>query len=205
MGLLSRLKDFFRSLFSRKKEPVYRQESYPEREVPPSPERICFHNVIFRDPFGNPGLTHEIDRIIVQRNGLFVIEDKDWRGDIYAYSEDQWLQVLGRGDIRHLHPSPIRQNETHRAVLEGILDDQEENYVIPVVVMKENNCPSGVYPQAINRRDLEKFLQSHSSFDPELSEEEFQDLCAVIREQDCSSTVSIEQHVRNIRRNHPRG
>lgn len=41
----------------------------------------------------------------------------------------------------HSRPSPIVPNETPKDVLEEILDGNQQDYVIPVVVMLENNCP----------------------------------------------------------------
>lgn len=208
MNIFKHLADFFRILFGRKatnegEAPKTREPRVPPRVEPAIRQRV-FHNAIFKDPFGNQTLTHEIDRIIVRKNGIFCIEDKDWSGDIYGFEDDgPWRQVLGRGDIVHSRPSPIKQNETHKDVLEEIIDGNENDYVIPVVVMAENNSPLRNSEKVINAIGLERFMRSHSSFDPELDDEEFEDLCATIEAADRSSTITHEEHVRNVRRNHP--
>ncbi len=208
MSFFKKIADFFRRLFAQNttneaETPVAGEPHVPS-EIEPSIKQRIFCKVIFKDPFGNSTLTHEIDRIIVRPNGIFCIEDKDWKGDIYGYESDlEWEQVLGNGNIVHSHTSPIKQNETHRDVLEEIIDNNEENYVIPVVVMAENNSPIRDSEKVINACDLEEFMRTHSSFDPELDDGEFEDFCACVQENDCSSTISHDEHVMNIRRNHP--
>lgn len=208
MNIFKRIADFFQRLFGRKPQnkietPAKREPYVPPRPQPGIKQRI-FRNTIFRDPFGNATLTHEIDRIIVRKNGIFCIEDKDWKGNIYGYENDrEWKQVLGNGDIVHFHPNPILQNETHMDVLEEIIDGQEYDYVIPVVVMAENNSPLSDSDKVINAYDLEAFMRTHSSFNPELDDDEFEDLCESIKEADFSSVISHDEHVKNIRRNHP--
>lgn len=208
MNVFTKIRDFFRSLFQRKTAsetgaPAVRQPYVPT-EIEPAVKQRVFHSVIFKDPFGNLTLTHEIDRIIVRRNGVFCIEDKDWKGHIYGFEDDShWRQVLGNGRIVHSHPSPIRQNETHKDVLEEIIDGKENDYVIPVVVMAENNSPLRSSEKVINAEDLERFMRTHSSFDPELDDEDFEGLCQIIESTDRSSTISLDEHVRNIRSNHP--
>lgn len=208
MGFFSKIADFFSKLFHREKAPEVKiptpKEPYVPSRAEPAIKQRVFHNAIFRDPFGNPTLTHEIDRIIVRRNGVFCIEDKDWKSEVYGFEDDgPWRQVLGNGSIVHSHPSPIKQNETHKDVLDEIIDGNENDYVIPVVVMAENNFPLRNSEKVINVWDLEVFMRSHSSFDPELDDEEFDGLCKLIESKNRSPTISREEHGRNIRMNHP--
>ncbi len=208
MNFFKKIADFFRRLFERRasneaETPVTERPYVPPKVEPAIKQRI-FYNVIFKDPFGNSTLTHEIDRIIVRPNGIFCIEDKDWKGVIYGYENDlEWEQALGNGNIINHHRNPIVQNETHKDVLEEIIDASEHDYVIPVVVMAENNSPIQNSEKVVNSRNLENFMRTHSSFDPELDDAEFDDLCDCIAKADHSSTISHEEHVRNIRRNHP--
>lgn len=210
MSVFRRIINFFHSLFHREEKNVEPPVERPAQQQPTSipevvPYERVFHNVIFKDPFGNDTLTHEIDRIFVRRNGVFCIEDKDWAGVIYGdeFSKN-WKQVLGDGFTVHMHPNPILQNEVHEDVLEKIISSEEERYhVIPVVVMQEDNSPLSYNEKVINKRDLREFLLTHSSFDPELSNDEFHELCQVIEDNDQSPYISREEHVRNIRRNHP--
>lgn len=194
MKLFQKIIHFFRRLF-RKKD--IRKQSKPANE-----QRI-FHNVIFKDPFGTQNLTHEIDRIIVRRNGVFCIEDKAWKGKVYGFEDDgPWRQVLGKKHTIRSHPSPISQNDTHKKVLEQILDERTENYVIPVVVMTENNSPLPNGKKVINEQDLKRFLNTHSSVNPPWNEEQFLTICSRIEKADCSATITRKEHVQNIRSFH---
>jgi len=194
MKLFQKIIHFFRRLFRKKDNP---KQNKPENE-----QRI-FHHVIFKDPFGIPNLTHEIDRIIVRRNGVFCIEDKTWKGKVYGFEDDgPWRQVFGEKHTIRSHPSPILQNDTHKKVLEEILDKRTENYVIPVVVMTENNSPLHNGKKVINAQDLKQFMDTHSSVNPPWNKTQFLAICSQIEKADCSTTITRKEHVQNIRSFH---
>lgn len=187
MSIFGKIKNFFANLFRK-------QKAVPEKEI----ARI-YCNVIFRDPFGDHHLTHQIDRIIINKNGIFVIEDKDWVGEIYGFAEDDfWRQVKRKGNRRYekTHRNPIKQNEVHASVLEKVLLD--EFNVVPYVVLNFNNANNINDEYVINATQLDEKLNEKTN-DP-LTEEEIEWICKKIEEKDCSSFISEEEHVQNIKR-----
>ena len=60
------------------------------------------------------GDTHQIDHLVLNHNGLFVIETKNISGRVYGEdSQKIWTQVLAYGKVKNKVYSPVRQNETH--------------------------------------------------------------------------------------------
>ncbi len=62
----------------------------------------------------NEGKTSQIDHIVINPRGVFVIETKNYSGRIYG-SENQreWTQVLAYGKVRNKLYNPLKQNATH--------------------------------------------------------------------------------------------
>lgn len=68
------------------------------------------------------GNTHQIDHILVNEKGVFVIETKDYSGRIYGSDEQrEWTQVLAYGKEKHRLYNPVKQNETHVREIKRIL------------------------------------------------------------------------------------
>ena len=58
--------------------------------------------------------TSQIDHVLINRNGIFVIETKNYSGRIYGGVDDfEWTQVLNYGKVKNKFYNPIRQNKTH--------------------------------------------------------------------------------------------
>lgn len=80
-----------------------------------SPEYHTFNDLLLR----HKGHTIQIDHVVVSSYGVFVIETKNFRGDIYGtFSDKMWLQVF-RGKRRRFY-SPIRQNFRHTVALSDV-------------------------------------------------------------------------------------
>ena len=105
------------------------------------------------------GKSTEIDHIVVNTRGVFVIETKNRAGDIYGSdAEEEWTQVLGDGDIVHKFRNPVLQNAAHVTKIKSILGDETPVYSLVVFVQNntENISSDVVVPlaeltQAINR------------------------------------------------------
>ena len=70
----------------------------------------------------NEGKSSQIDHLVINRSGIFVIETKNYAGRIYG-SENQkmWTQVLNYGKNKYQLYNPIFQNKTHIKTLSGIV------------------------------------------------------------------------------------
>ncbi len=81
----------------------------------------------------------EIDMVVVGPSGVFIIETKNMRGNIYAdLSKEKWLQdKISRGGNIYTKQfySPIKQVGTHTYRLHGYLKEKSINvYIKPIVL-----------------------------------------------------------------------
>lgn len=82
-----------------------------------------------------PGKTSQIDHVIINPNGVFVIETKNYSGRIYGNeSQLNWTQVLNYGRIKNHFYSPVRQNQTHVYAIRSILKQDIPIYSVIVFV-----------------------------------------------------------------------
>ena len=80
----------------------------------------------------------QIDHIVINENGVFVIETKNYSGIIYGNdNQHEWIQVLSYGRVRNKLHSPIKQNATHIYRLKEILPN--DIYLTSIIVFVKNN------------------------------------------------------------------
>ena len=79
-------------------------------------------------------MSHQIDHILIHPHGVFVIETKNYYGEIISDTHDSfWLKVV-KGKKERI-PNPLEQNKTHMYVVKKILKNKYD--VIPAVVFGE--------------------------------------------------------------------
>ncbi|MDO8430172.1 MAG: nuclease-related domain-containing protein [bacterium] len=64
--------------------------------------------------------TAQIDHIVVSNYGIFVIETKDWYGQVYGSVDKEFWSVYVRGYPKKLY-NPLFQNETHKRAVEALI------------------------------------------------------------------------------------
>lgn len=96
-------------------------------------EQYVINNLIL----ANEGKTSQIDHIVINKRGMFVIETKNYSGEIYG-SENQreWTQVLAYGNVKNKLYNPLKQNATHVYNIKKIIGKIP---VHSVVVFVQNN------------------------------------------------------------------
>lgn len=93
------------------------------------PENQILRNVYI--PTKN-GKTSEIDIILVSKKGLFVIECKNYAGNIYGDAKRKnWLQYVGKK--KSYFYSPLLQNKTHCENLRKYLADYKDVQIISLI------------------------------------------------------------------------
>lgn len=92
-------------------------------------ERLPGKKLILRNlyiPRQSGTSTTEIDAVMIHAKGIFVIENKNYTGQIYGAEADyQWTQVqwkAGKRISRHFY-NPIKQNENHIRYLRCVIND----------------------------------------------------------------------------------
>ena len=60
------------------------------------------------------GKTSQTDHIVINSNGVFVIETKNYSGRIYGNdTQKEWTQVLNYGKVKNKFYNPVKQNASH--------------------------------------------------------------------------------------------
>ena len=92
---------------------------------------------IFNDVyFNNNGYSSQIDHIIISQYGVFVIETKNYSGDVYgSENAERWTQYLHSN--RYEFRNPIKQNQSHVWAIKNVLNISPTS-IIPVVVFLNN-------------------------------------------------------------------
>jgi len=78
----------------------------------------------------------QIDHVVVNEKGIFVIETKNYGGRIYGSETDSsWTQVLAYGRKKYKFYNPLKQNYTHVAKLHDKLGAEYQSIPIYSIVV----------------------------------------------------------------------
>ena len=84
------------------------------------------------------GKSSQIDHILINKNGIFVIETKNYSGRIYGEdNQHEWTQVLNYGKVKNHFYNPVKQNATHIYRLAKLLPTDAPFFSV-VVFTKDN-------------------------------------------------------------------
>ena len=152
-----------------------------------------YHKVLNDVTFvvGKSEMSHQIDHILIHPHGVFVIETKNYFGEIICDTHDSfWLKVV-KGKAEKIS-NPLKQNKSHMIVVSRLLKGKYD--VIPVVVFVKNNAPY-IDDNAINMKDLPLFIESY----PYKTLLEKKDIDFIYKElKNNKSDLSKAEHLENI-------
>lgn len=108
-----------------------------------SSEYVVMHDLLFPGLYGMPT---QIDHLVISPFGIFVVEMKNWMGDIVAKTT-KWLKCRGRREQKL--PNPIKQNSHHAEALSTRLNIPD-SLIRGLVAVPHNarfaaGMPKGVY------------------------------------------------------------
>lgn len=137
--------------------------------------------------------TAQIDHVLINHNGIFVIETKNYSGRIYGQEDQlQWTQVLSYGNVKNKFYNPIKQNKTHIYHISKILT--EKLPIVSAVVFVEGNIDfieaQGVYTLS-GLRQLIK--EPHGQLTEEQMKKAYTELMNAN-----DTSVSNSEHIQNI-------
>lgn len=146
-------------------------------------ERYIAHDFIFEKDY----LLTQIDHIVVNTYGIFVIETKNMVGYIYGDDDkDKWTQVCDDGTVR-VFESPVKQNEKHVNIIKSVLgdtpiysivvfaqdniEDIRSDYVVASYQLKRALCQG---KPTLNDRQMRTIYESLQRYRSKMSHEEFE-------------------------------
>ena len=140
--------------------------------------------------------TAQIDHVVINTNGVFVIETKNYSGRIYGKeSQLEWTQVLNYGKVKNKLYNPVKQNMTHLYHISNLLPETTPLHSAVVFVKGNTNYidANGVY----TLKGLKRALTRNNG--TILFPEEIDEIYRILSNANDSS-VSNREHVKNIRK-----
>ena len=160
----------------------------------PGQEKYVIHDLLLRTDGDN---TTQIDHIVINSSGIYVIETKNYKGRIYGDDyQKQWTQVLNYGKVKYPIYSPVRQNYKHVCVIKQFFPEYVAVNSLVVFIrgnveyIKSNYVCS---PWELNRR-----MNVYSEYT--LSPYEMKSIYETLLNNNISDTISRWQHAENIKR-----
>lgn len=154
--------------------------------------QFVIHDLLIKN---EDGTTAQIDHIVINKNGLFVIETKNYAGQIYGdENNQQWTQVLNFGRTKKQFYNPIKQNATHIFRLKEVVTINMP--IHSVIVFVQNNI------EHINSDKVITCQQIRSVLDCDLNHHvpllEMQKLYQKLLKIKTKTVVTKEEHINNI-------
>lgn len=155
-----------------------------------SPHKKIINNIVIKT---EDQKTSQIDHILINEYGIFVIETKNYAGKIYGMDyANEWKQYL------HNKPypfrNPIKQNHSHICRLKEILG--EEYPYFSIIVFVQNNVQKINSPIVMGINQLEQYLNSFS--EQTLSEQDIEKIYQELKSINQIPIITNHQHIQNI-------
>lgn len=146
--------------------------------------------------------TSQIDHIVINEYGIYVIETKNYSGTIYGNDYDQeWTQVLQYGKVKNKFYSPVKQNLTHINRIKSIIN-MDNIPVKSIVVFIQGNINHINSKNIYKLKDLRKVIDKPIDNGYILTTNEINRINNLITNNVNSSNVSLKEHVKNIKTKH---
>ena len=99
----------------------------------------------------------QIDHILINSNGIFVIETKAVSGTVAGHADEEcWVSRI-YGNYTPFY-NPIMQNKKHIEALRDLLGNEYMYH--SVIVFSENNKPNSLPDNVVNIRELQDYILS---------------------------------------------
>lgn len=176
----------------------------------PIDEYTTMNDVVLNTTHG----TTQIDHIVISKYGIFVIETKNYRGEIHGNdNKQQWKQVIKTEVTYRSNPwktytyitknefyNPVRQSLGHVSQVKKLLPDTPKEVIVPMVVFSDKASLVGVDSDIHvihSFRSIERIL-SHTT--PYLTDQEVEKAIRVLSEENVRDIVNDNVHTQNVRK-----
>ena len=154
-------------------------------------EQYIINNLILKDENGK---TSQIDHLIINQSGIYVIETKNYKGTIYGDEQDfNWIQELSNGKQYEFY-SPVKQNLTHINMVRKTIQMQVPMYSI-IVFIKGNI--DNVNSNKVYR--LKSFIENIKHYEKiKISVETVEEIYTILKDYKDNPRATIKEHINNI-------
>jgi hypothetical protein len=147
-------------------------------------------------------ISSQIDHLVISKFGIFVTENKDYKGWIFG-SKDQenWTQSLPGGESKFQFQNPIRQNYSHIVALQDLLPFiTKESFESIVVFMDSCELKTPPIENVIHTGELIKCIQKFNQ--NRISEENLHLIIGKLSYMCQTLDISPSQHIENLKLHH---
>ncbi len=138
----------------------------------------------------------QIDHMVINQYGVFVIETKNYSGRIYGNeSQTKWTQVLAYGKVKNILYNPIMQNGMHIKHLSTILN--RTGIYRNMVVFVRNNTYQISSEKLVSLSQIKSVINAPFT-NTLLTSEEITALYQALMDYRESNAISNDEHVQNI-------
>lgn len=139
--------------------------------------------------------SYQIDHILIRQTGVFVIETKNYTGQIYGQdSQKEWTQVLAYGRKKHRFYNPILQNKTHIYALSKIIG--KKDCFVSIIVFPKASLMTNFDAYVGSVSDMKRWLKLEREII--LTEAEVEQIYALLIEHKNNPQLTNEQHIGNV-------
>ncbi|MBO5882839.1 MAG: NERD domain-containing protein [Clostridia bacterium] len=143
------------------------------------------------------GRTSQTDHVVINKNGVFVIETKNYSGRIYGDdNRKEWTQVLNYGKMKNHFYSPVKQNMGHIYKIKQIIP--EDVPICSIIVFVKGNIKFINSQYVYTLSGLHKKLKETS--EREMTPLEMKKTYDILLNSNKSKEITNKEHVENIRK-----
>ena len=171
-------------------------------------EYTVLNDLVFRT---NKGTT-QIDHIVVSQYGIFTIETKNYRGEIYGDDKrNEWTQIIVT-DVTYAKKwwktytyvtknhfyNPVKQSLGHVYRIKEVLSGYPNLKIVPVVVFAGDAVLTNVYSShhVIYEEDLLSVISKYKTI--YLKDKDVQNILNIFESNNVRDVVKDSEHVSNI-------
>ena len=146
---------------------------------------------------GDNNVSHQIDHIFIRNNGVFVIETKNYYGEIKGNEDDSfWTRsyfVKGKIKTASFH-NPLKQNQSHIRIIKRLIGKGYPIYCF--VVFTQNNADKIELFNVCNANDLLNRINL-ITIEKEIPNEEIEKINQILLFNEAD--INNEQHVNKVK------
>ena len=141
------------------------------------------------------GKTHQIDHVVIYKNGIFCIETKNIDGLILGHPNiDKWKVYIKPNFEPYEIYNPIFQNSGHVSVLSKYLMRTD---IHSLIVFVKGNKPKDCGDSVIDIQDLKDYIKNYPC-EIEMGSEEMKMVYSLLTSQKETTEVTKAEHIKNV-------
>jgi hypothetical protein len=155
-------------------------------------KQYVVNNILFQT---DDGKSSQVDHVLINPNGVFVVETKNYAGRIYGNEKQhEWTQVFNYGRSKFHFYNPVKQNATHIYRLREALGNNV--YMKSLIVFVQNNTAYIESDKVCTIREMKYAIKEPQS--KQLSVNDMEIIYNQLLDLKNGKSVSKKEHVKNI-------